>query len=98
MAGISIALRRRTLTRLGLVAALLFLLRVIFFSGPSGPREKEIHAPNVLDYVTRPDRVLDVHKHAFLQSRIGRDERPDLMSSIVSNGVVDFWNRFQLPL
>ncbi|KAH7102474.1 cryptococcal mannosyltransferase 1-domain-containing protein [Auriculariales sp. MPI-PUGE-AT-0066] len=95
MAGFSVTVRRRTLTRVGLVALLLVLLRMIF-GGNSG-RKQEIYAPNVLDYVTRPDKVLDVHKHAFLQSRIGRDERPDLMSSVVRNGVVDFWTRFQLP-
>ena len=82
-----------------LVLALLVLTRVLFFSGSTtAARENEIRPPNVLDYVKRPERQLDVHKHAFLQSRVGRDERPDLMSSVVRNGVADFWSRFQLPL
>ena len=39
-----------------------------------------------------------MQKHRFLQSRIGRDEREDLMSDVVRNGVNDYWERFQLPL
>ncbi|KAF8752900.1 hypothetical protein RHS01_07340 [Rhizoctonia solani] len=68
----------------------------LFFSGPrTAPHE--ITAHNVLDRVTNADRTLDVRKHKFLQARIGRDERPDLLSEWVHNGALDFWQRFQLP-
>ncbi|KZW03163.1 hypothetical protein EXIGLDRAFT_759047 [Exidia glandulosa HHB12029] len=93
----SITLRRRTWTRLALLAVLVYLLNAIFFSSSSSKRQKEIKHKNVVELVTRPDKILDVHKHDFLQVRLGRDERPDLFSDVVRNGVLDFWNRFQLP-
>lgn len=97
MRSITFSLRRRTWYRLGLVVVLVYLLRVLFFS-PKSSRQKEIKHHNVLELVTRPDKVLDVHKHDFLQARLGRDERPDIFGEVVRNGVLDFWNRFQLPL
>ncbi|EJD38143.1 hypothetical protein AURDEDRAFT_92020 [Auricularia subglabra TFB-10046 SS5] len=93
---VSFAVRRRTLTRLALVALLVYFLRAIFAPARS-TGAKEIKHHNVLELVTRQDKVLDVHKHDFLQVRLGRDDRPDLFSDVVKNGVLDFWNRFQLP-
>ncbi|KAF8699635.1 hypothetical protein RHS03_07067, partial [Rhizoctonia solani] len=88
--------RRGFVTRLLLGGAAIYVLHSLFFSGPrTAPHE--ITAHNVLDRVTNADRTLDVRKHKFLQARIGRDERPDLLSEWVHNGALDFWQRFQLP-
>lgn len=92
-------IRRRNLTRV--VLALGFALVVRFFvvsSTPSySPNDHEIQGSNMLDLVSRPDNVLDVRRYKFLQSRVGRDEKPDLLGDIVTNGVKDFWERFQKP-
>ncbi|CAE6472585.1 unnamed protein product [Rhizoctonia solani] len=88
--------RRGFVTRLLLGGATLYILHTLFFSSPrSAPHE--ITAHNVLDRVTNADRTLDVRRHKFLQARLGRDERPDLLSEWVQNGALDFWQRFQLP-
>ncbi|KAL5522230.1 hypothetical protein ACEPAF_2087 [Sanghuangporus sanghuang] len=56
----------------------------------------EIRRQGVLDLVARSDK-LDVQKYDFLQVRIGRDERPDLFTNIVQDGLDDFWERFEKP-
>jgi hypothetical protein len=43
------------------------------------------------------EKYLDVSKYPFLQSRQGRDDRPDLFSEDVTDGILDFWTRFQKP-
>ena len=43
------------------------------------------------------DKYLDVSKYPFLQSRQGRDDRPDLFDMEVTDGILDFWTRFQKP-
>ena len=50
-----------------------------------------------MDYVTRSDKQLDARKLQFLQVRMGRDDRPDLFSNIIDDGVQDYWERFQKP-
>ena len=52
----------------------------------------------MLDLVTRGEKALDARKHKFLQVRMGRDERSDLFSDLVEDGVADYWDRFQKPL
>ena len=90
-----LSLRRRRLSRIIFFLALAFAVKVLFFS--PAPATNEIQKHNVLDYVSRDDR-LDVRRHKFLQSRMGRDERPDILSDIIDNGVNDYWERFQKPL
>ena len=58
----------------------------------------EIQKQGVLDLVTRGEKALDARKHKFLQVRMGRDERSDLFSDLVEDGVADYWDRFQKPL
>ncbi|KAG8746491.1 Cryptococcal mannosyltransferase 1 [Ceratobasidium sp. 414] len=87
--------RKSLLTRVLLGGAVVYIFHTIFFSSSTQPHE--IVAHNVLDRVTNADRTLDVQRHKFLQARLGRDERPDLMSDWVSDGALDFWQRFQLP-
>lgn len=89
--------RKSLLTRVLLGGAAVYVLHSLFGS-PSGVQPHEIVAHNVLDRVTNADRTLDVQRHKFLQARLGRDERPDLLSEWVSDGALDFWQRFQLPL
>lgn len=51
----------------------------------------------MLERVLMPEKYLDVYKYPFLQSRIGRDDRPDLFDEEVADGIWDFWTRFQKP-
>ncbi|KAG9089968.1 Cryptococcal mannosyltransferase 1, partial [Ceratobasidium sp. UAMH 11750] len=87
--------RKSLLTRVLLGGAVVYIFHTLFFSSNAQPHE--IVAHNVIDRVTNADRTLDVQRHKFLQARLGRDERPDLMSNWVSDGALDFWQRFQLP-
>ncbi|KAA1470756.1 hypothetical protein DENSPDRAFT_798172 [Dentipellis sp. KUC8613] len=94
-------LRRRSLTRIFLV--LLFALFVrVFILPPSAPTSsvyepEEIREHNMLDFVSRAENPLDVRRYKFLQTRMGRDEREDILGDIVRNGVQDFWDRFEKP-
>src|ERR1700683_3027958 len=97
----AIALRRRSLTRILFALGLGVFLRFTFFSSSSSPTSfyatdsHEIQEHNVLERVTRPDKTLNVQKHKFLQVRMGRDDRDDLLVDVISNGVMDYWERFQ---
>jgi hypothetical protein len=88
-----------TTQRLAIRAALGFfgflLLRAIFF--PSSSTHAEIQSHGVLERVLASEKFLDVSKYPFLQSRQGRDERPDLFDEEVTDGILDFWTRFQKP-
>jgi len=92
-------LRRRSLSRILVILViplgLHFYLRSSWYktADPS-----EIQENNVLDIVTGSGGALDARKHKFLQVRIGRDERPDMFSDVISNGLMDYWIRFQKPL
>lgn len=99
-------LRRRTFLRLLFIAGFLLFIRLVVFS-PSSPASNltgsfyntdplEIQKQGVLDLVTR-ERSLDARKHKFLQARLGRDEREDIFSNVVNDGLEDYWNRFQKP-
>ena len=99
-----ISLRRRSFTRLLVILFLGLGARLLFFpSSSSSPssfynaKHHEILEHNVLERVTRSDKTLNVQKHKFLQVRMGRDERDDLLGDVVRNGVRDYWDRFQKP-
>ncbi|WVW80984.1 hypothetical protein I302_102975 [Kwoniella bestiolae CBS 10118] len=85
--------------RLAIRAALAFfailVVRALFFSS-SSPSE-EIQSHGVFERVLMNDKYLDVSKYPFLQSRQGRDDRPDMFDQEVSEGLLDFWTRFQKP-
>ena len=87
---------RRNLTRILWFLAFGFLARLLFFPS-AAPKEPQIRRQGVLDLVAGSDRVLDVQKHDFLQMRMGRDERPDILSDMVQDGVEDFWSRYEQP-
>ncbi|KAI0337815.1 hypothetical protein BDW22DRAFT_1415774 [Trametopsis cervina] len=103
----AIALRRRSLIRLLLFAGLVVALRLLVGSpahtastvaslyGGSDPTEIQKHG--VLDLVSRGEKGLDARKHKFLQVRMGRDDRPDMFSESISDGIMDYWERIQKP-
>ncbi|KAJ7641386.1 glycosyltransferase family 69 protein [Roridomyces roridus] len=99
-----IALRRRSLSRVFFIGACAFVVRWLFFSSPSSSSvasgsyaAHQIEEHNFIERATRPDKSLNVQKHHFLQARMGRDERGELMGDVIRNGVDDYWERFQLP-
>lgn len=88
--------QRRLLTRIGFGVAAIIFLRAVF--GGSNRSKHEIVEHNVLERVALADKTLDVQRHPFLQARMGRDDRDDLLSGWVKNGVSDYWNKYQQPL
>jgi len=86
------------------IAALLglgLLVRLIFFSSSAPSKSSQSHQikeHNFIERATRPDKSLNVHKHPFLQARVGRDEREDIFNGLVYEGIMDYWTRLQLPL
>lgn len=91
--------RRRSLKRLILLVAVGILLRLLYltFSWSSNPKSHKIREQNVLERVRRSEKTLNVQKHDFLQVRMGRDERDDLLTDVIKNGADDYWERFQKP-
>ena len=97
--GCPMFLRRRSLSRIFVI--LLIPLGLHFYLRSSWYKTtdpSEIQENNVLDIVTGSGDILDARKHKFLQVRIGRDERPDMFSDVISNGLLDYWTGFQKPL
>ena len=102
----AIALRRRSLIRIALFLGAIVLVRLFVGSSSSatsvsslyGSDPQQIQKQGVLDLVTRAEKALDARKHKFLQVRMGRDERPDLFSNTINDGIMDYWERFQKPL
>jgi hypothetical protein len=97
-------LRRRTLTKVVLLLGLVILLRVSYFGSSSvvpslyTPSDsQEIQGDGVIERVTRGYKTLNVQRHKFLQVRMGRDVRDDLLGDVIRNGVNDYWERFQKP-
>jgi hypothetical protein len=91
-------LRRRNLTRFFIILAVPFIFRLFLSSSffqLSDPHE--IIENNVLDIVTRSGNGLDARKHKFLQVRMGRDDRPDILDDVIRNGALDYWDRYQKP-
>lgn len=102
-------IRRRSFVRILILLSVVVLLR-LFVGSPSSTASSvassfyrttdphEIQKQGVLDLVTRGEKVLDARKHKFLQVRMGRDDRPDLFSNVINDGIMDYWERFQKPL
>lgn len=61
----------------------------------------EIAHPALLERITLGSplsgQALDARKNPFLQSRIDRQDGPDLFSVDIDRGLNDFWSRFQTP-
>jgi hypothetical protein len=92
--------RRNLLTRIIILISAAIIIRLATpstFSSSPKANPHEIQGHGVLDFVHGSENVLDARRYTFLQSRVGRDEREDLMSDIVRNGVDDYWERFQKP-
>lgn len=94
-----VTFRRRTLSRLLLFCVVSFFVKVFFFPPPPPPRvhSHQIKGHNFIERATRSDKSLNVQRHPFLQARMGRDEKEDIFSNLIRNGVRDYWERFQLP-
>ncbi|KZS95223.1 hypothetical protein SISNIDRAFT_452572 [Sistotremastrum niveocremeum HHB9708] len=90
------SLRRRNLTRLSFLGAVLVSIYLIF--APSRASRDEIKQHGVFERITRGiDKTLDPQRNSFLQSRVGRDESYDLLKGVINDGVTDYWERFQKP-
>ena len=86
---------QRLAIRAALIVLSVLILRALFF--PSETPSEEIQSHGMLERVLMTDKYLDVSKYPFLQSRQGRDSRPDLFDVEVEDGILDFWTRFQKP-
>jgi hypothetical protein len=95
----AIVIRRRSLVRYAGAGIALLTLRWLFFSSTHEDSRTihEIQEQSVLDYVQIGGSALDVQRHRFLQARMGRDERPDILDTYIHNGLEDYWDRFQKP-
>ncbi|GLB42772.1 putative cryptococcal mannosyltransferase 1 [Lyophyllum shimeji] len=100
----ALSLRRRSLSRLLILAVVAFVVRLLFFSSTppnnlaaAPTTSHQIKAHNFIERATRPDKSLNVQRHKFLQARVGRDEREGILGEVIQNGVRDYWERFQLP-
>lgn len=99
-------MKRKSLTRLALLFASGVCAKLFFFpsssssnpSSPPPPTYHEIKEHGMLERVSGADKTLNVHKHQFLQVRMGRDERPDIFDEYIDSGITDYWDRFQVPL
>ena len=92
-----VSLRRRSLSRFLLLVAAIVSVKLFLFPSSAPPPEHQIKRHNFIERATRPDKSLNVQKHRFLQARMGRDERAELMGDVIRNGVDDYWERFQKP-
>ena len=94
----AITLRRNTSTRLFAFTLLLAGFFFLISSSETAPSSiSEYHGYNVIERVTGL-KNLNTQKHKSLQRRMGRDTRPDILDDLISAGVGDFWEQFQVPL
>ncbi|KAG6336417.1 hypothetical protein ID866_2660 [Astraeus odoratus] len=91
-------LRRSALAKLFAVATTFVIARSLFSSHDPPSSVSQYHSYNVLERVTGMDKSLNVHKHRFLQARMGRDDRPDIFDDLIADGARDYWERFQVPI
>lgn len=88
--------RKRSLTRIVGIVGAIFAVKTLFFTSRSN-EPPQIKQHGVLDLVSLGGNVLDAQRHDFLQVRMGRDERPDILDAYIYNGFRDYWERFQKP-
>lgn len=94
--GLVVAFRGKTVVRIAGIVIAIILVRSLFST--SAPPH-EITKSNYVERLTKGKaNSLDVQRLPFLQSRIGRDERPDILDEYIDFGIDDFWKRYQLPL
>lgn len=98
----ALVIRRRTLYKFFFAGLATLFVKLVFFPSSSTSMQNrsnshQIQHHNFIERATRPDRSLNVQRHPFLQARMGRDDREDIFSDLVRNGVRDYWERFQLP-
>ncbi|EIN04474.1 glycosyltransferase family 69 protein [Punctularia strigosozonata HHB-11173 SS5] len=104
----ALSFRRRSLTRVAYIVGLAIVARLLVIytsSSSSGQDDLEIREQNYLDKIrvagvgglTGAGGALDVQRHKFLQVRLGRDEREDMLDKEVRDGYLDFWQRYEMP-
>ncbi|PFH49175.1 hypothetical protein AMATHDRAFT_148216 [Amanita thiersii Skay4041] len=93
----AIAFRRRSLSRILFFIGSALFIKLVVFPQSNSSHQHEIKEHNFIERATRPDKTLNVQRHRFLQARLGRDERDELMIDVIQNGVNDYWERFQKP-
>ncbi|TFK68893.1 glycosyltransferase family 69 protein [Pluteus cervinus] len=93
--------RRRSLSRIFYIVVFGTFVRFAFYPtqtpAPVSSRAHQIQEHNFIERATLPDKSLNVQKHRFLQARIGRDEREEVLGRVIQSAIHDFWGRFQLP-
>ncbi|CAG7850553.1 SubName: Full=Uncharacterized protein {ECO:0000313/EMBL:CCA69865.1} [Serendipita indica DSM 11827] len=82
--------RRRNITRVVLAILSFLVLRALFSSSPKD--HPEIRTQHIFE---RTSKTLDVQKYDFLQVRMGGALQKDILDELISDGVDDYWNRFQ---
>ncbi|KDE09193.1 hypothetical protein MVLG_00515 [Microbotryum lychnidis-dioicae p1A1 Lamole] len=92
---------QRLVIRVAVVIVTCFSVKwLIWDSKPTTPYGEVAH-PAILERITLGSPLsgqpLDTKKYPFLQSRINRDESPDIFDTDIATGINDFWNRFQRP-
>lgn len=91
--------RRHLLTKVFIALTLIIGAKLVLSPRSSSSLEPSVlQSYNVFERVTGVDKILNVRKYKFLQWRIGRDVRKDILDDVIANGVTDYWNRFQAPL
>jgi hypothetical protein len=104
----ALSFRRRSLSRLVYIVIFAIAVRLgvsFFSSSTSSHDELEIREQNYLDRIKVPGvgpfngagGILDVQRHKFLQVRLGRDEREDMLDKEVRDGYLDYWQRYEMP-
>lgn len=94
----AITLRRNALTKLFTLTLLLAGSYFLFSSSETTPSSiSEYQGYNVIERVTGV-KHLNAQKYKSLQRRMGRDSRPDILDDLISTGVSNFWEQFQVPL
>ncbi|KDR66171.1 hypothetical protein GALMADRAFT_81191 [Galerina marginata CBS 339.88] len=97
----AVTIRRRTLSRIFFFGVISLFVKLAFFPSQQPPKSAsnshQIQGHNFIERATRSDKSLNVQRHPFLQARMGRDEKEDIFSDLIRNGMRDYWERFQLP-
>ncbi|KAI5479612.1 glycosyltransferase family 69 protein [Pseudohyphozyma bogoriensis] len=101
MASIIVSPSQRFIARAIVTVFSFFLIKWIFWDSKPTTPPGEIAHPAILERIALgtplSGQILDTRKNPFLQTRINRDETPDLFDGDIRLGMNDFWNRFQKP-
>ncbi|KAM0750384.1 hypothetical protein T439DRAFT_302391 [Meredithblackwellia eburnea MCA 4105] len=101
MASIILTPQQRFFSRVVIAIFSFFVFKWIFWDSKPTTPPGEIAHPAILERITLggplSGQSLDTRKYPFLQTRINRDESPDVFDADIGLGIKDFWTRFQKP-